>query len=126
MRTILLKRKMRIGNAVNGTIAFPVKFREGDIRTLEYPCIENSDFIIPAGTYPVKETWSPKFKKLLPILEDVPDRDGIRIHMGSKPEHSKGCILTNMGGMCNLHVMFNQIEDDDEKVQIEIIEEFTA
>ena len=36
---------------------------------------------------------SPKFKRLLPVLEQVPGRSGIRFHRGTKPEHSKGCIL---------------------------------
>ena len=29
----------------------------------------------------------------MPILQQVPNRSGIRIHRGTKPEHSKGCIL---------------------------------
>ena len=36
---------------------------------------------------------SPKFKRLLPIVQNVPQRSGIRIHRGSKPEHSTGCVL---------------------------------
>jgi hypothetical protein len=29
----------------------------------------------------------------LPIVQNVPQRSGIRFHRGSKPEHSTGCIL---------------------------------
>ena len=71
--------------------------------------------------YHVAVTMSPKFKRLLPIVQNVPQtppnlpyrgeeihtkdelpplkegqgrvRTGIRIHRGSKPEHSTGCIL---------------------------------
>ena len=43
--------------------------------------------------YPVKVTRSPKFKRLLPLVSNVPQRSGIRFHRGSKPEHSTGCIL---------------------------------
>ena len=43
--------------------------------------------------YHVAVTQSPKFKRLLPIVQNVPNRSGIRIHRGSKPEHSTGCIL---------------------------------
>lgn len=55
--------------------------------------IENADYLIPALTYEVGVTMSPKFKRLLPILRRVPGRDGIRIHRGKHPKHSKGCIL---------------------------------
>jgi len=89
--------------------------------------LENADFLIPAGTYPLERTWSPKFKKLLPLVENVPDRDGIRIHRGTMPEHSTGCILTDMYGMSCLDVLFNQIEKkasdyetDPEKVFLRI------
>ena len=62
----------------------------GEITTLE-----NADYIIPDGTYPVSVTFSPKFKKNLPLIDKVPKRSGIRIHTGSRPEHSQGCVLVN-------------------------------
>lgn len=55
--------------------------------------IENPDYAIEPGYYPVRVTMSPKFGRLLPILDNVIGRTGIRIHRGSKPEHSRGCIL---------------------------------
>ena len=55
--------------------------------------LENADFLVPALIYKVAVTRSPKFQRLLPILEQVPGRSGIRFHRGSRPEHSKGCIL---------------------------------
>ena len=48
---------------------------------------------IPAGRYAVAVTWSPKFKRWLPLLLKVPYRSGIRIHAGNNPEDSSGCIL---------------------------------
>ena len=86
--------------------------------------LENADYLIPAGTYPLERTWSPKFKKQLPLVCEVPDREGIRIHKGTIPEHSQGCILTDIAGMAYLDVLFNQIElfNEDEKVQIEILD----
>lgn len=48
---------------------------------------------IPYGTYKVDLTMSPKFKRLLPLLEDVPYFTGIRIHRGNTAEDSSGCIL---------------------------------
>ena len=48
---------------------------------------------IPALWYTVAVTMSPRFKRLLPIVERVPGRTGIRFHVGTKPSHSAGCIL---------------------------------
>lgn len=55
--------------------------------------LENEDYIVNPLIYSVDVTMSPKFGRLLPILLQVPGRSGIRIHRGTKPEHSKGCIL---------------------------------
>ena len=57
------------------------------------PTLENADYLVPALVYKVTVTHSPKFNRLLPILNQVPNRSGIRFHRGSRPEHSKGCIL---------------------------------
>jgi hypothetical protein len=48
---------------------------------------------IPAGTYSVQVTWSPRFNKMLPEILDVPMFTGIRIHGGNTADHSLGCIL---------------------------------
>ena len=65
------------------------------VERLHYICdtLENADYLVPALIYKVQVTQSPRFKRLLPILSQVPGRSGIRFHRGSLPEHSKGCIL---------------------------------
>ena len=67
--------------------------------------LERVGYQIPPLCYHVAVTMSPKFKRLLPIVQNVPRlpiadsqspiayRSGIRIHRGTKPEHSTGCIL---------------------------------
>ena len=57
--------------------------------------LENKQYLIPKGKYPVSTTFSPKFKCNLPLLSNVKNRSGIRVHRGTKPEHSRGCILVN-------------------------------
>ena len=104
MRKITLVREAPQGKAVHGTISFDLN--EG---TFSYPTLENTDFLIPEGEYPIEWTWSPKFKKPLPEILEVPERSGIRIHRGTLPEHSTGCILTNMDCMGNIQVFFNLI-----------------
>lgn len=49
---------------------------------------------IPAGTYRVQLTHSPRFNRILPELVDVPDYTGVRIHPGNRAEDTDGCILT--------------------------------
>ena len=119
MINLTLIRQNKKGNAVYGTLTFPI----GE-RSFSYPSLENADFLIPSGTYPLERTWSPRFKKRLAEIQNVPERTGIRIHMGTKPEHSQGCILSNFAAISNLDIMFNYIEKntEDEKVQIEIID----
>lgn len=48
---------------------------------------------IPYGTYKVVLTMSNRFKTLLPLLIDVPDFEGIRIHAGNTSEDTHGCLL---------------------------------
>lgn len=48
---------------------------------------------IPQGEYKVILNQSTRFKKLLPLLIDVPGFSGIRIHNGNIPDHTEGCIL---------------------------------
>lgn len=62
---------------------------EDAIRPVKIP----NETAIPAGTYKVEVTYSPKFKRNLPLLVDVPNYTGIRIHEGSNKDHTSGCIL---------------------------------
>ena len=55
--------------------------------------LERVGYQIPALCYHVAVTMSPKFRRLLPIVQNVPQRSGIRFHRGTRPEHSTGCIL---------------------------------
>lgn len=48
---------------------------------------------IPAGIYKVTMEHSPRFKRKLPLLHDVPHFLGILIHSGNHAEHTEGCLL---------------------------------
>lgn len=48
---------------------------------------------IPAGRYRISWTYSKKFKKHMPLLEQVPWFSGIRIHSGNTVRDTAGCIL---------------------------------
>jgi len=47
----------------------------------------------PTGTYPVKITYSPKYKKNMPLIENVKGYSGIRIHSGNTHKDTEGCLL---------------------------------
>ena len=103
---IRLIRNEAKGNAITGRLVINGRWF---CYTLERKGVE-----IPALCYHVAVTMSPKFKRLLPLVTGVPRtpqsgygtatpigrangamgyRQGIRIHRGSKPEHSSGCVL---------------------------------
>lgn len=48
---------------------------------------------IPTGSYNVVVTFSNRFQKELPLLENVPNFVGVRIHTGNTSLNTEGCIL---------------------------------
>lgn len=48
---------------------------------------------IPTGSYPVIMSYSPRFKKQMPLVCGVKGFEGIRIHSGNSAEDTEGCIL---------------------------------
>ena len=48
---------------------------------------------IPTGIYTVKITYSPKYKKLMPLVDNVKGYQGIRIHSGNTHKDTSGCLL---------------------------------
>lgn len=64
--------------------------------TLEHPVRTEKipgETAIPFGTYEVVVNWSPKFKRRLPLIKNVPNFEGIRIHRGNTLKDTTGCVL---------------------------------
>ena len=51
------------------------------------------DTAIPFGNYEVVISWSPKFKKFMPLITGVNGFSGIRIHGGRTKKDTLGCLL---------------------------------
>ena len=93
---IQLIRNEAKGNAITGRLVIDGKWL--------CDTLERKGYEILALCYRVQVTMSPKFKRLMPLVCGVPrteakrreergERQGIRFHVGTKPEHSIGCIL---------------------------------
>ena len=111
MATILLTRISREGKAVRGRLCF----ERQEIATLE-----NADYIIPVGIYEIRVTYSPRFKRMLPLVMQVPGRSGIRFHRGTRPEHSKGCILVSAAMEQELTAKWLALQASNEPIKLTI------
>ena len=60
-----------------------------------YYTLERKSKLVPVGLYDLELTYSPKFKKELPLVHNksVSERRGIRIHAGNTVNDTEGCIL---------------------------------
>ena len=67
--------------------------------TLELPSISSvgihkgAKTCIPIGSYRIILNVSPKFGRLLPRLLNVPNFEGVLIHVGNTVKDTSGCIL---------------------------------
>lgn len=51
---------------------------------------------IPTGKYTVQITYSPKYKKMMPLVLNVKGYSGIRIHSGNTEKDTEGCLLVGL------------------------------
>ena len=82
--------------------------------------LERVGYQIPALCYHLAVTMSPKFKRLLPIVQNVPQRSGIRFHRGTKPQHSTGCILIPSDKEKALTDLILQAQQSHEEIILEV------
>lgn len=78
----------------------------------QHPCI-------PVGRYRVVYTYSPKFKKEMPLLLNVPHRSYIRIHTGNTVKDTDGCIIVGenkvKGMVINSKTCFDKLDKEMKK-----------
>ena len=107
------------GKAVHGNLYLVHTSGVREQLTHICPTLENADKMIPALIYRVAVTQSPKFHRLLPLLNQVPGRTGIRVHRGTKPEHSKGCILVSAEDEIKLTNLWLNEQHGKEEIRLE-------
>lgn len=83
---------------------------------------------IPTGTYKVTMEYSPRFKRKLPLLHNIPHFIGILIHSGNDESSSAGCLIvgnnTIKGKVTESRVTsdkLNAILSKETQITIEII-----
>lgn len=89
---------------------------------------------IPTGIYQVTITYSPKYKKNMPLINNVKGYSGIRIHSGNTAKDTSGCILVGknkeVGKVLESRVTFNalfkRLQQAKGKIIIDIQRKYTV
>ncbi len=90
---LLLKRIHRTDVSTIGELYVDGVFECYTLEDIERDVKIKSETAIPKGTYKIIVTMSNRFKRLLPLLMNVPNFEGVRIHSGNTNHDTEGCIL---------------------------------
>jgi hypothetical protein len=93
---ILLIREPSTAECTLGTLAVDGAFQCFTLEDVVRPVKIKGMTAIPAGDYEVVVTFSERFKRPLPLLLNVPNFDGVRIHPGNTAKDTEGCILVGL------------------------------
>ena len=88
-----LKRIHKTNNSTIGELSIDGKFECYVIEDVERETKVFGKTAIPKGTYEVVITMSNRFKNPLPLLLNVPNYEGIRIHTGNTALDTEGCLI---------------------------------
>ena len=90
---IYIKRLHKTKNSTIGEMTIDGKFECYTLEDIERDVKIKSETAIPKGTYKVIINKSNRFKRLLPLLLNVKNFEGVRIHSGNSNHDTEGCIL---------------------------------
>lgn len=126
-----LIRKYPDKECVIGELFVNGKFECYTCEDIERPVKLAGVTAIPRGHYEVVITFSQRFQKPLPLLLNVPNYDGVRIHPGNTAKDTEGCILPGKGKTKTsvtqsrdaFAALFKKLEDASkkEKIILEIV-----
>ncbi len=128
-----LTRKVYTTSSTIGELSINGKFECYILEDPVRPEKIKRETAIPAGTYDIVINHSDKFGVQMPLLEDVPNYAGIRIHPGSSPADTWGCLLpgTNHGvdsisgsqeAYSSLFAKLSKAQNKGEPIAIRIVE----
>lgn len=128
-----LVRDKTSGNSTTGKLyvngVFECYTLEDEVRDKKLPGIT----AIGTGKYKVIIDMSNRFKRLLPLLLNVPNFAGVRIHPGNTSEDTEGCILVGQSiqvinnqnflnaSRAAFNKLFNKMQDTKTPITIEIV-----
>jgi hypothetical protein len=90
---LLLKRITKTNNSTIGELYINGVFQCYTLEDKEREVKIKNETAIPKGTYKVIINRSNRFKIDLPLLLNVPNFEGVRIHSGNSNHDTEGCIL---------------------------------
>lgn len=90
---ITIKRLYKTETSTIGELSIDGIFECFTLEDKERDVKIKSETAIPKGTYKVIINQSNRFKRLLPLLLNVPNFEGVRIHSGNTNHDTEGCIL---------------------------------
>lgn len=98
MKKAYIKRLNSTEFVTTGIFFYEFEDRVWTLGSLELPWKNNKKSVscIPTGIYTVQTTYSPKYKKPMWLVKNVPNRSGIRIHSANYTSDLEGCIA--LGG----------------------------
>ena len=88
-----LKRLHRTDKSTIGELTIDGKFECYTLEDIEREVKVKAETAIPKGTYKVIINQSNRFKRLMPLLLNVPNFEGVRVHAGNTNHDTEGCIL---------------------------------
>jgi hypothetical protein len=88
-----IKRLHKCKHSVIGELTIDGLWECYTLEDLERDIKIKGETAIPKGTYKVIINQSNRFKRLLPLLLNVPEFEGVRIHSGNTNHDTEGCIL---------------------------------
>jgi len=125
---IYIKRLHKTKNSTIGEMTIDGKFECYTLEDIERDVKIKCETAIPKGTYKVIINKSNRFKKLLPLVLNVPNFEGIRIHPGNTNHDTEGCILVGVTRSKDFigqsrkafNSLFKKMKDSKEEISLTI------
>lgn len=89
---------------------------------------------IPTGIYEVTITYSPKYKKMMPLVNNVKGYSGIRIHSGNTAKDTEGCLIVGknnevgkvLESRATYNALYKRLVSTKSKIIIDIQRKYTV